>query len=171
MNVPCLVAQFCPTLCGPMDCSLLGSSVHRDSPGKNTWVGCHALLQGIFPTQGMNPGLVHCRQILYLLSHQGSLRILEWVVYPFSRGTSWPRNQAEVSCIAGGFFTVLATRKPNNSGVGSLSLFQGIFLTQELKWGLLNCRQILYQVSYPGSPMNMLILSESIYVLKWPPWK
>ena len=44
----------------------------RDSPGKNTGVGCHALLQGIFPTQGSNPGLPHCRQILYQLSYQGS---------------------------------------------------------------------------------------------------
>ena len=43
-----------------------------DSPGKNTGVGCHSLLQGIFPTQGSNPGLPHCRQTLYLLSHQGS---------------------------------------------------------------------------------------------------
>ena len=50
-----------------------------DSPGKNTKVGCHALLRGIFPTQGLNPGLLHYRQILYHLSHQGSLRILEWV--------------------------------------------------------------------------------------------
>jgi len=56
-----------------MDCSLPGSSVHRDSPGKNTGMGCHALLQGIFPTQGLNTGLLHCRQILYCLSHQGSL--------------------------------------------------------------------------------------------------
>jgi len=55
-----------------MDCSQLGSSVHGDSPGKNTGVGCHALLQGIFPIQGSNPGLPHCRQILYYLSHQGS---------------------------------------------------------------------------------------------------
>jgi len=43
-----------------------------DSPGKNTGVGCHALLQGIFPTQGSNPALPHCRQILHHLSHQGS---------------------------------------------------------------------------------------------------
>ena len=50
-----------------MNCNLLGSSVHGDSPGKNTRVGCHALLQGIFPTQGWNPGLPHCRQILYQL--------------------------------------------------------------------------------------------------------
>ena len=55
-----------------MDSSLPGSSVHGEPPGKNTWVGCHALLQGIFPTQGSNPGLLHCRQILYHLSHQGN---------------------------------------------------------------------------------------------------
>ena len=53
--VLCLVAQSCPTLCDTMDCSLPGSSVHGDSPGKNTGVGCHALLQGIFPIQGSIP--------------------------------------------------------------------------------------------------------------------
>ena len=55
-----------------MACSPSGSSVYGDSPGKNTAVGCHALLQRILPTQGLNPGLLHCRQILYYLSHQGS---------------------------------------------------------------------------------------------------
>ena len=59
----------------------------------------HFLLQGVFPTQGSNPGLPHCRRILYHLSHQRSPRILEWAAYPFSR--DWIR----VSCIAGGFFT------------------------------------------------------------------
>ena len=73
----CLVTQSCLTLCNPMDCSLLGSPVHGDSPGKNTWVGCLALLQGIFPTQRSNPGLPHCRQTHYHLSHQGSPWILE----------------------------------------------------------------------------------------------
>ena len=67
----CLGAQSSPTLCDPMDCSLPGFSVHRDSPGKNTGVGCHALIQEIFLTQGSNPGLLHCRQILYCVSHQG----------------------------------------------------------------------------------------------------
>ena len=67
----CASLLSCVLLCDPMDCSLLGSSVHGDSPGKNTGVGCHTLLQGIFPTQGSNPGLLHCRQILYRLSHQG----------------------------------------------------------------------------------------------------
>ena len=57
----CLVTQSCPTLCNPMDSSLPGSSVHGDSPGKYTGVGCHALLQGIFPTQRSNPSLPHCR--------------------------------------------------------------------------------------------------------------
>ena len=57
--------RLCPTLCNPMDCSLPGSSIHEESPGKNTGVGGHALLQGIFPTQGSNLGLLHCGQILY----------------------------------------------------------------------------------------------------------
>ena len=59
------VTKSCPTLCEPMDCSLPGSSVHGIFPGKNTGVGCHFLLQGIFLTQELNPGLLHGRQILY----------------------------------------------------------------------------------------------------------
>ena len=51
-----LVTQSCPTLCNPMDCSPPGSSVHDNSAGKNTDVGCHAVLQ-IFPTKGLNPGV------------------------------------------------------------------------------------------------------------------
>ena len=57
-----------------MNCGLPSPSVHGDSPGKNIWMDCPALLQGIFPTQGSNPGLLHCRQILYHLSNQGSKR-------------------------------------------------------------------------------------------------
>ena len=67
-----LVAQSCPTLCDPMNCSQPGFSVHGDSPGKNTGVGCCFLLQGIFPTQESSRGHLHCRQILYQLSYQGS---------------------------------------------------------------------------------------------------
>ena len=70
--VLCLLAQSCPALYDPMDCSQPGSSVHGDSPSKNTEVGYHAFLLGIFPTQGSNSGLQHCRQILYQLSYQGS---------------------------------------------------------------------------------------------------
>ena len=72
-----------PTLCNPMDCSPPGSSVHGDSPGKNTGVGCHVLLQGIFPTQELNRSLLHCRQILYQLSYQGNPpAILLLVIHP-----------------------------------------------------------------------------------------
>ena len=79
-------------------------------------------------------------------------RILEWVAFPFSRGCSQPRDRIQVSHIAGGFFTSRATGKPKNTGVGSWSLLQRIFPTQESNWGLPHCRRILYQLSYQGSP-------------------
>ena len=70
--MPSSVAQFCPTLCDSMDSSPPGPAVPGDSPGCNAGVGCHALFQGIFPTEGLNqPGLPYCRQIPYRLSHQG----------------------------------------------------------------------------------------------------
>ena len=74
-----------------------------NSPSQNTGVGSLSLLQGIFPTQVLNPGLSHCGQILNQLSHKGSPRILEWVAYPFSRESSRLKNQTRVSCTAGGF--------------------------------------------------------------------
>ena len=106
-----LVTYSCLTLCDPMKCSLLGSSVYGDSPGKNTGVDCHAFLQGIFPTQGSNPSLQHCRGLLYHLTYHKSPGILEWIVYPFSRGSYWHRNHTGVLCIAGEFFTSWATRE------------------------------------------------------------
>ena len=131
--------------CNPMGCSLPGSSIH-------------GILQA---------------------------RILEWVAISFSRGSSWPRNRTQVSCITGSYKgspllewqLFLSPRglpnpgieprsptlqvdsllseppgKPKNTGVGSLSLLQRIFLTQELNLGLLHCRWILCQLSYEGSP-------------------
>ena len=73
-----LASQSCPAFCDPMDYTLLPSTSPRllclqNSPDKNTGVGHHALLQRLFPTQGSNPSLLHCRQILYCLSHQGGL--------------------------------------------------------------------------------------------------
>ena len=65
MKVKVLVIQSCWTLSNPKDCSLCP----QNSPGKKTGVCCHSLLQGIFPTQGSHPGLLHCRQILYQMSH------------------------------------------------------------------------------------------------------
>ena len=89
-----------------------------NSPGQHTGVGSLSLLQGIFPTQGLNPGLPHCRWILYQLSHKGSPRILGWVAYPFSRGSSWPRDQTGVSCTKGRFFTNWAMREAQNLKAG-----------------------------------------------------
>ena len=128
-----------------------------NSPGQNTVVDSCSLLQGIFPTQGPNPGFPHCRWILYHLSYQWSpiymcvcvcvcvtwkkvklllaqscltlwdpmncsspgssvhgisqARILEWIAIPFSRRSYQPRDQSRVSCIAGRFFTIWATRE------------------------------------------------------------
>ena len=86
-------------LCGPWN-----------SSGQNTRMGSLSLLWEIFPTHGSNPGFPHCRWILYHLNHKGSPRILEWVIYPFSSGSSQAKNQTRVSCIAGGFFTNWAIR-------------------------------------------------------------
>ena len=87
-----------------------------DSPGKNTGVGCHFLLQGIFLTRGSNPGLLHCRRILYQLRYQGSTRILEWVVISFSTASSPTPGFEPVSlaypALTGRFFTPSATWKP-----------------------------------------------------------
>ena len=132
-NMPLLLllrlgALFCPTLCNPLDCKPPGSSVHDDSLG-NTGVGCLALLQGIFPTQGSNLDLPQCRWILYQLSHQGNPRILEWVAYPFSRGSFRPRNWMQLSCIAAGFFTVC---KPTTAHAWYLLLSLHILVVYEM---------------------------------------
>ena len=109
----CLIAQSCPTLCKPMDCSPPGSSVHGDSLGKNIRMGCHAVFQQGRP----NPG------------------------------TEYKSPELQVNSLLSE-----PPEKPMNNGVGSLSLLQGIFPIQESNWGLLHCRQILYQLSYQGSP-------------------
>ena len=164
-------------LCNPIDCSPPGSSVHGDSPGKNTGGSCHALLQGIFPTQGQNPGRLHYKQILYHLSHQGSpfsrqeywsrlpCLTLGWLVGLVSkscqtlatpwnvacqapRGSSQPRDWTQVSRIAGEFFTIWATRETQEYWSGvAYPFFWGVFPTQELNWDLPHCRWILYLVA------------------------
>ena len=89
----------------------------------------------------------------------GSLSLLQRI---FS--TSQPRDHTQVSHIAGGVFTSWATGKPMNTGVGSLSLLQQIFPTQESNWGLLHCRQILYQLSSQGSQVdNMKLIITKCY--------
>ena len=119
---------------------------------QNTEMASLSLLQRIFPIQGSNPGLPQCRQILYQMSHKGSPRILEWVAFPFSRKPSQPRDRTQVPSLQVDSLPAEPQGKPKNTGVGSLSLLQGIFLTQESNWGLQHCRWILYQLSYQGSP-------------------
>ena len=87
-----------------------------------TGVGSPSFLQGIFSTQGLNPGLPYCRWILYQLSQKGRPRILEWVAYLFSSGSSWPGNQTGVSCIAGGFFTNWVMREALTAIINKLKV-------------------------------------------------
>ena len=100
-----------------------------NSPGQNPGVGSLSLLQGIFLSQRSNPGLLYCWWILYQLSHKGSPRILEWVAYPFSSGSSRPRNWTG----AGRFFTnwvireaqsklELSKQKQNNCAISKKDL-------------------------------------------------
>ena len=201
-----------------------------NSPGQNTGVGSLSLLQGISPTQGLNPGLpqdrqilyqlshkgnprtperiaypspvdlptqesnrghLHCRWILYQLSYQGSpkicgwycsnqfssvaqlcptlcnpmdytvhgilqAKILEWVDFLFSPGDlPNPGIELRSPALQAGSLPVEPPGKPKNTRVGSLSLLQGIFPTQESNCGLLHCRWILYQLSYQGSPYRL----------------
>ena len=78
-------------------------------------------------------------------------RILEWVAFSFSRGSSQPSDWTPVSLTTGGFFTSWAIREAKEYWSGSLSLLQWLFSTQESNWSLLHCRQILYQLSYRGN--------------------
>ena len=113
--VPCLVAQLCLALCEPTDCSPPGSSVHED-PGRNTGVGCPALLQGIFPTQGSN----------------------------------------QVSCTAGGFFTIWATREAQEYWGGEPLPSPGDLPGSELNRGLLHSRRIFLPAELLGKPYFLL---------------
>ena len=122
------VTQLCLTLCDPYR---LYSP--WNSPGQNTGVGSLSLLQGIFPTQGSNPGLPHCRWILYQLSHKGSPRILEWVAYPFSSRSSQPRSQTGVSSLqVDSLPTELSGEPPVSSLI--LNTFSVVFYLTN--WGL-----------------------------------
>ena len=95
-------------------------------------------------------------------------RRLEWVAFPFSRGSSQPRDWTQVSHMAGGFFYQLKPQgKAKNAGVGSLSLLQRIVLTQESDRGLLNCRRLLYQLNYAGRPRYHLCVESKTEVSEY----
>ena len=111
------VAQFCLTLCHPMDYTVYG--------------------------------------------------ILQCVAFPFSKRSSQPRVWTQVSCIASRFFTSWTTGKPKNTGVGSLSLLQGILPTQESNRDLLHCRWILHHLSYQGSPKGLNVFNNKELTTSW----
>ena len=125
-----------------------------NSPGQNIGVGSHSLLQGMFPTQGSNPGLPHCGRILYQLSHKGSPRILEWAA-------TWTR----VSCIAGGFFTNWDMREtqglPSMVPIHMADLLgspwcqyeHSIQLTCQGEGPLWDC--LLHRTGYPGDTLGL----------------
>ena len=126
--------QSCPTLCDPMDCSPPGSSVHEDSPGKNTGVGCHFLLQCMrvksesevaqsYPTL-CDP--MDCSPPGSSIHGNFQARILEWVAISFSRGYSPPRDQTHISRVC-----------------------------------LLHCKQIFYLLSNWESPTSMDFIKNS----------
>ena len=142
-----------------------------NSPGQDTGVGSLSLLQGIFPTQGSNLGLMHCRQILYQLNNKGRPRMLEWVAYPFSRGSFWPRNWTGVSSIAGGFFTNWAMREVGGfSSVQSLSrvrLFVTLWIAAcQASLSITNSRSLLKLTSIESvMPSSHLILCRPLLLL------
>ena len=92
--------------------------------------------------------LTLCNPMNYTVPGILQVRTPESVAVPFSRGSSQPRDRIQVSCTTGLSLPAEPQGKPKNTGIGSLSLLQGIFRIQELNRGLLQCRQILYQLSY-----------------------
>ena len=106
-------------------------------------MGRRSLLQGIVPTQGSNPGLPHCRRILYQLSHRRNPQILERVACPFSRGSSWRKNWTGVSCTAGRFFTYWATTE----ALGKVSKWHKI---KKLRSNSLHSKESDRQCRRPG---------------------
>ena len=102
--------------------------------------------------------LTLCDPMVYTVHGILQARILEWVAFPFSRGSSQPWIKLRSSTLQADSLPAEPQGKPKNTGVGSLSLFQQIFPTQELKEGLLHCRQILYQLSSQGSLIIIIII-------------
>ena len=159
-------AQWYPTLCKPR---------RLYSPDQNTGVGSCSLLQGVFPTQGSNPGPPHCRQILYHLSHQGSPRILKWVACPFSRGSSQPRNWTSVSFIAGRFFISWAAKEaqydalllsthgiPTNTSCGRRFLGICGVVMKRLDFGVRKTMVLTHHLPLCTSLWNILSLISSL---------
>ena len=149
MKVKVKAAQSCSRLhgmCSPWN-----------SLGQNTGVSSLSLLQGIFPTQGSNCGLLHCREILYQLSYQGSPKHQFFTLSLLYGPALTSIHESESHSVVTDSLRSHGLYNPwnslgQNTGVGSLSLLQGIFPTQGSNTGLPHCRWILYQLSHKGSP-------------------
>ena len=174
-----LVAQLCPNLRNNMGCSSPpGSSVHgilqarilqwiaifvsRGISRDWTWVSCIAgrffttepqgkSLKFIWKWKVLSRLLTLCDPMDDTVHEILQARTLEWVAFPFSRGSSQPRDQTQVSALQADSLPAEPPGETKNTGVGRLSLLQQIFLTQEPNRGLLHCRRILYQLNYQGS--------------------
>ena len=135
----CLFLLWAVLSCSVMSDSLWPHRLACQSPlsvgcsRPESWSGLSCPPPGDLPNPGLNPGLPLCRWILYQLSHQGSPRVLEWVAYPFSRGTSWSRNWTGVSCIAVGPLPAEPAGKPTFSSLAASKDFY-LFLWYSAIW-------------------------------------
>ena len=124
-----------------------------NSPGKNTGVGNRSLLQGIFPTQGSNPGVLHRRQILYQLSHQGSFSSVQFISVAQSRLTLWPHGlqHARLSCPS-----------PTPRSLLKLMSIESVMPSNHLTF----CHTLLLLPSI--SPSIRVFSNESVLRMRWP---
>ena len=106
-----------------------------------------------------------CNPMNYIVHEILQARILEWVAFLFSRGSSQPMNRTQVSHIQADSLLAEPQGKPKNTGVSSLSLLQWIFPTQKLNWSLLHCTWTLYQLNYQGSPKTSSVQFSSVQSL------
>ena len=136
------------------------------SPGLNTGVGSLSLLQGIFPTQGLNPGLLHYRWILYQLSHKGSPRILEWVAYPFFSGSSPPRNWTRVCCIASRFFTNWTIREAPKKVIFTGNFRSNLYRMTQWSLFLFTCLRCLMNAAEFTSSLQRMN-KKILFFLRW----
>ena len=111
-------------------------------PGQNTRMASLSFLQGIFPTQGSNPGLPHCRQILYQLSHKGSPRILEWVAYPSPADLPDPGIEPGSPALQADFLPTELWGKPGPNPTGKHKTTEVTYMTKNPQWNFKehNCK-------------------------------
>ena len=139
-----------------MKSSLLCLTYFSDNSSVGIESSCNIADPGSIPGSGRSPGEGKVYPLQYPVPENSmdytvhgilSARILEWVAFPFSRETSQPRDQTQSPTLQADSLAAEPQGKPKNTGVGSLSLLQGIFLTQESNTCLLHCRWIFYQLS------------------------